>query len=44
MCCLWESLVCVCGFECVLCVGEFVVVCRIELVLCLEIFVQCLGE
>ena len=34
MCCVWDSLVWVCGSECVLCVGQFGVGLWVESVCC----------
>jgi len=35
VCCMWDSLVCVWGSECVLCVVQFVSIWGCDIVLCL---------
>ena len=44
VCCVWDSLVWVCGSECVLCVGQFGVCLGGECVLCMGHFGMGLGE
>jgi len=44
VCSVWDSLVCVCGSECVLCVGQFGVGFGSEFVLFVGLFVVGLGE
>jgi len=44
VCCLWDSLLWVCGSACLLCVGQFCVGLGSVFVLCLGPFVVVLGE
>jgi len=44
VCCVWNSLVWVCGSEFVLCVGQYGLVCGSECLLCVGHFGVGLGE
>ena len=44
LCRVWESLMWVCGSECVLCGGEFGAGLRVNFLLCVGVFEAGLGE